>query len=278
MAHHRSENIVVVGAGIVGLAHALVAREAGYRVTVVERMSRPLGASVRNFGTLWPIGLPFGVEREQGMAGVARWRRLAAEAGFLADACGSLSLAHSEEAWSVLREFAARPEAAVQGFELLAAEEGARRFPMANPVGLRGALFSPHETCVRPADAMAALVAHLGRCGVEFQFGTCAVRVHADAVEVAAGRRFPFDHCVIAAGEEMRLLFPSVLAEAAVRPCRLQMMRTAPRRERLGAIMVSDLTLAHYPAFAQCPSLAALRERLSATRPAHLRHGIHVIA
>ncbi|MFN0127832.1 MAG: FAD-dependent oxidoreductase, partial [Verrucomicrobiales bacterium] len=42
--------------------------------------------------------------------------------------------------------------------------------------------------------------------------------------------------------------------------------------------MVSDLTLAHYPAFAQCPSLAALRERLSATRPAHLRHGIHVIA
>ncbi len=270
--------VVVVGAGIVGLAHALEAREAGYRVTVVERTSRPLGASVRNFGTLWPIGLPFGPEREQGMAGVARWRRLAGEAGFGADACGSLSLAHSEAAWRVMREFAERPGASAAGFEMWGPEEAVKRHPLANPDGLRGALFSPHETCVRPAEAIGALVRHLRGLGVVFEFGVCAIRVHAEAVETADGQRFPFDRCVVAAGEEMRLLFPEALAAAGVRPCRLHMMRSDPVGARLGAIMVSDLTLAHYPAFAGCPSLGALRDHLAATRAAHLRHGIHVIA
>jgi FAD dependent oxidoreductase TIGR03364 len=271
-------DVVVVGSGIVGLAHALVALEAGARVTVIERTTRPLGASVRNFGTLWPIGLPLGDEREQALAGVARWRGLATAAGFTADDCGSISLARSGPAWAVLQEFAGQPAAVAAGFELLAADAVVRRFPMARDDGLHGALFSPHETVVRPADAMTALVAHLISLGVTFHFGTCAVRVHADAVEAADGRRFRFDHCVIAAGEEMRVLFPQALAAASVRPCRLQMMRTAPVDGRLGAVMVSDLTLAHYPAFAACPSTDRLRRHLEQSHPACLRHGIHVIA
>lgn len=278
MAGRFSDDVVIVGSGIVGLAHALVALEAGHRVTVIERTSRPLGASVRNFGTLWPIGLPFGPEREQALAGVGRWRRLAVEAGFGADACGSLSLARSGTAWDVLREFAARPEAEAAGFEVLGPDEVVRRHPLANPDGLCGGLFSPHEVCIRSSEAMGALVAHLARLGVTFQFATCAVRVHADAVEVADGRYFPFKRCVIAAGEEMRLLFPQALAAAQVRPCRLQMLRSDPVDGRLGAIMVSDLTLAHYPAFASCPSIGALRSRLEETHAAWLRHGIHVIA
>jgi D-hydroxyproline dehydrogenase subunit beta len=114
--------------------------------------------------------------------------------------------------------------------------------------------------------------------GVEMVMGACAVRVWAYAVAVADGRRFRFDQCVIAAGEEMRLLFPEELAAARVRPCRLQMMRSDPIDGRLGAIMVSDLTLAHYPAFGDCPSLPRLREHVSERWPEQMRHGIHVIA
>ena len=43
-------DLVVVGAGVVGLAHAAEALDRGLSVTVVERDDRPVGASVRNFG------------------------------------------------------------------------------------------------------------------------------------------------------------------------------------------------------------------------------------
>jgi len=67
-------HIVVIGAGIIGQAHALTALEAGWSVTLLERDGRSLGASVRNFGTLWPIGCAFGPERDQALFGARRWK------------------------------------------------------------------------------------------------------------------------------------------------------------------------------------------------------------
>jgi FAD dependent oxidoreductase TIGR03364 len=255
-----ADPIVIIGSGIIGLAHAITAREAGLEVVLIERDARALGASIRNFGTLWPIGCAFGSERDQALFGVRRWRELAAQAGFWTSPRGSLSLAYREEAWAVLNEFAA-----LNGdFELLEAPAVLHRFPASNPEGLRGALYSPQETVVHSPSAIPALAGHARSLGVEMHFGT----------------RFRFDHLVIAAGEEMRLLFPEELAAAQIQKCRLQMMRTVPQPEgfELGAILVSDLTLCHYPAFRDCPSTQALRARLEAELPEHHRWGVHVIA
>ena len=42
--------LIIVGAGIVGLAHAFEAHRKGYTVRIIERAARPNGASIRNFG------------------------------------------------------------------------------------------------------------------------------------------------------------------------------------------------------------------------------------
>lgn len=272
------KSVVVIGSGIMGLAHAITAREANYAVTLLERSTRPLGASVRNFGTLWPIGLAFGPEREQAMFGLSRWSELSKKAGFWADQCGSVSLAYRAEAWWVLQEFFEFPKAQQEGFEMLTAADVEARYPLVNPEGLCGALFSPHEMCIHPSDAIEALIQYARHLGVHFEFGSCAIKVQDDAVEMADGRSFAFDHCVIAAGDEMQLLFPDELKRAHLSPCKLQMMRSHSIGERLGAIFVSDLTLAHYPAFRHCPSLGALQRSLEQTAAEYIKWGIHVIA
>lgn len=272
--------VVVIGAGILGQAHALAARERGYDVTVLERSERPLGASVRNFGTLWPIGCTPGPEREQALFGVARWRALGAQLGIDVRARGALSLAYRDEARQLLDEFVTQAHMADGGFELLTPEDAARRFPAVQPDGLAGALYSDAEAVVPPATAMARLAQHLAAEGCALHFETVAVRVHEDAVECSDGRTFPFDRLLIAAGEDTRTLFPREIAAAEVRRCKLQMMRTVPQPAGfdLGAIMVSDLTLCHYPAFRDCPSRAQLQARLDRELPRHREHGVHVIA
>jgi FAD dependent oxidoreductase TIGR03364 len=276
MAHGR---VVIIGAGIIGQAHALTALEAGWSVTLLEKDGRPLGASVRNFGTLWPIGCTIGPEREQALFGVRRWKELATRADFWLKPTGSLSLAYREEAWAVLQEFTTRGPTA-DGFALLERDELARRFPAANSNGLRGGLYSPAETVVHPPSAIAALARLVEKSGGVIHFGAPVMKVMEDAVLTSDGRLFEFDQLVIAAGDEMRMFFPAELAAAQLTRCRLQMMRTVPQPAGfdLGAVLVSDLTLCHYPAFGDCPSTPLLRARLESELPEHRQWGVHVIA
>jgi FAD dependent oxidoreductase TIGR03364 len=270
--------VVIVGGGIIGQAHALTALEQGWSVTLLERDGRALGASVRNFGTLWPIGCVAGAEREQALFGVKRWKEMAAQAGFWIKPQGSLTLAYREEAWAVLQEFS-RTSSFQQGFEMLDATEIKRRFPSANPDGLRGGFFSAAEAVVHPPSALAALAKLVEARGAEVKFGSPVAKILDGAVETSDGQRFEFDELLIAAGDEMRAFFPTELAAAGLTRCRLQMMRTVPQPDSfdLGAVFVSDLTLCHYPAFRDCPSAGKLRARLQAELPQHHKWGVHAI-
>ena len=271
--------VVIIGAGILGQSHALTALEAGWSVTLLERDGRPVGASVRNFGTIWPIGCTFGPEREQALYGARRWQEFAAHGSFWLKRSGSLSLAYREEAWAVLREFKGAGSIC-EGFELLEPSEVAKNFPAANTHGLRGALHSSAEMVVHPSSAIAALARLVQERGGAVFFGLPVVKVHENAVETSDGRRFEFDQLVIAAGDEMRMFFPEEMAAARLTRCRLQIMRTVPQPGSfdLKATLVSDLTLCHYPAFRECPSTSKLRERLEAELPQYREWGVHVIA
>ena len=140
----------VVGAGIVGLAHAFQLARRGRRVVVFERGPRASGASVRNFGMLWPVGQPAGAMHELALASRAFWLEVLAASRLWHDPCGSLHLAYHQDEAQVLAEFAAAAPTAGYNCQLLTPEQLAGRSAAVKTIGLRAALWSPTEICVDP--------------------------------------------------------------------------------------------------------------------------------
>ncbi len=275
------QRVAIVGAGIIGLAHAWFAARAGHRVTVFDRNRRTMEATVRNFGMIWPIGQPLGERYSLAKRSRDLWLELADAAKFWVNSCGSIHLAHQADELAVLEEFASLALQRDVECRMLSPSEVQNRTPAANPDGLRGGLFSPIELCVNPRRVTQHFAHYLAeKYDVQFQWSTPVVGVFAGELKSAGNAAMSFDKIIIASGSEMKLLFPNALAAAGLKRCKLQMLKTAPQPSgwRIGTHLASGLTLRHYQSFAACPSLAALQARVAAESPLLDRYGIHVMA
>lgn len=273
--------VVVVGAGILGLAHAWAAARAGCRVVVLERSPQAEGASVRNFGMVWPIGQPAGDRHRTALRSRELWLEFARASGTWVAECGSIHLARREDELAVLEEFAT--SAPANGYEcrLLTPYEVAERSPAANGTGLLAGLWSPTELCVDPRAALRALPLWLSEeCGVNVRFGVTVVAADERGVRTSTGEEIRADHVIVCSGSDFETLFPETFAGSGLRRCKLQMLRTIvqPNDWRLGPHLAGGLTLRHYANFADCPSLANLKRRVAEESPDLDRYGIHVMA
>jgi FAD dependent oxidoreductase TIGR03364 len=274
-------DVAVVGGGILGLAHAWAAARRGLRVVLFERDRQAQGASVRNFGMIWPIGQPPGPLHAQALRSRAAWLDLAGRAGVWVHGCGSLHLARAADEWAVLEEFAGRAGALGYDCRLLDPAQTLGHCPAVRADGLRGALWSPTELCVDPRQALARLPLWLRETfGVTLCYDTAVCAVEPPRVRATDGRTWEAGRAVVCSGVDFQTLFPEAFAAAGLRRCKLQMMRTVPQPGgwRLGPHLAGGLTLCHYPAFQVCPALPALGRRLAAELPEYGRYGIHVMA
>src|SRR5208283_1151035 len=98
-------DIAVVGGGILGSAHAYLFARRGKRVVLFERNRRAAGASVRNFGMIWPIGQPAGEMHKLALRSREIWLEILAAAKLNYRPTGSLHVAHHPDEAEVLREF-----------------------------------------------------------------------------------------------------------------------------------------------------------------------------
>ena len=265
---------LVVGAGIVGLAHALAAHRSGLRTAVLDRDARAAGASIRNFGFVTVTGQQEGITWRRALRSRDVWAELAAPAGIAIHQRGLFVCARRPEALSVLEEFSASAMGGgcrvLRGSALAAEAEGLRP-------DLAGALHSPHELRVESRYAVAQLTAWLAAEGVTFLPRTAALAVETGRVETPAGR-LTADHIIVCPGTDLRSLFPEAIARREVTLCKLHMLRVADPGFSLSGAIMSDLGLVRYLGYANAPSLPKLRARLEEEQAEWLRDGIHLIA
>jgi FAD dependent oxidoreductase TIGR03364 len=274
-------DVIVIGGGIVGLAFAYEAAKLGRSVVLFERSIVATGASIRNFGMVWPVGQVPGAPYRTALRSRQTWLMVCPEAGIWYRPCGSVHVVHEADEWQVLQEFYQTVHGTEFECELLDASETLRRFPATNPEGLLGSLFSPMELVIDSPRAIAQLPKYLAeKQGVVTRFGETIVDVEMPRVVTASGETWRAERVFVCSGTDFETLFPDFYAQSGIRRCKLQMMRSVPQPNdwQLGPHFAGGLTLGHYKAFEVCPSLPALKKRFAETMPMHVKYGIHVMA
>ncbi len=272
----RVFDLAIVGAGILGLAHALAAARLGKRVIVLDKDSQANGASIRNFGLVTATGQQRGLTWRR--AGRSRdvWAEIAAKADIAVEHRGVAVTARLPEAVPVLEAFMATEMA--DACRIATPAEAARRVPALRMEGLKAVLLSEGALRVESRTAIPKLARHLEEAhGVTIRRGVTVTAVAPPRIETSAGL-VAAEAAIVCPNDDFLTLFPERIAARGPTKCKLHMLRVRPESPvAFGAAVMSDFGLARYDGFAALPEAEALKARLAAERPDMLANGIHLI-
>lgn len=270
-------DLVVVGAGIVGLAHAIEAASRGLRVTVLERDARAVGASIRNFGHICTTPQD-GIALAYARVARERWLELGEKAGFAVSECGTVVVARTAAELAVLEELSADRGAAEV---TLLDPAGVREFLPLAGTEVRGGAHLPLDLRVDPREAVSALGAWLTDEGVDLRWGTHvgAIIADGDRVSVHTGRgRISAARVVHAAGHDVDRLFPEIAAAAGVRRCLLHMLEVAPPGDvEIVPAVLTGTSMLRYAGFGNMPSAEVVRREIATRTPELLDVGMNLM-
>ncbi|MFC9553823.1 TIGR03364 family FAD-dependent oxidoreductase [Rhodococcus sp. NPDC056960] len=271
MGNPHTYDVVVVGAGIVGLAHAYHALNRGLSVAVVDHADRVSGASVQNFGHAC-ITAQSGVAYDYARAGRRHWLDLSRKAGFWSAESGTFCVARHDDELAVMREFAdLRGPSQV---EILSREQTLARLPIA-PGGVTGGMYLPTDLQVDPRQAAPSIARWLESCGVDFFWRTAASGfepgvVHTTRGDLRAGTTF------VTVNYDIDRLFPEPASRDGLLRCRLHMLRAVlPPSSTLPAPLFTGWSLLRYSGFEGLAGTAAVAHRLQQEYPEYVDLDLH---
>jgi FAD dependent oxidoreductase TIGR03364 len=288
-------DVVIVGAGIVGLAHAAHAVANGLSVTIIERDHHAAGASVRNFGHCC-ITAQSGELYELAQTSRKYWLEFSERAGFWAAETGAVVLARTEAEMDVLRELSAAREPGQ--VELLSPAGTRARLgasasateqahdddsrPGGEWPGLVGGAFLRDDLRVDPRTTVARLAEWLSRQpGVELHWNTAALGFNPgpDGVAVQTSRgEIKAKQVFVCVGHDVDYLFPDLAQEHRIQRCALQMSLAAkPSGVGFTPAVLTATSMLRYPAFTDMPAAAALRSEVMEKQPELLEMGANVM-
>jgi glycine oxidase len=209
----KTADVVVVGAGVIGLACAWRAAQRGLDVVVLEKRSPAAGATGVAAGMLAPVGeLTFGEQRllELTLAAAERFPAFVSELQDLTGVstgyrrCGALHVALDRDEAEELRRRHELQRSLDLDAEWLAPGACREIEPGLTP-SIAGGVLAAHEAAVDPRALCAALLAGLDREGAEVRTGAgvSEALIEGDRIEgvrTEAGEEVLAGHVVLASG------------------------------------------------------------------------------
>ena len=276
MTQHN--DMLIIGAGILGLSHAYAAARRGLKVRVFERSETPLGASVRNFGQALVTGQPPGPMLELAKASRDIWGQWAQLAGLQLKRNGSYLFARTEAEEELLEAFCAGRALEhdyrvdlLRGAALRDLYNGQFRHH-------RAALHGLEDQQLYSREAIPGLIDYLRReLGVEFHFSTLVREIEPGRLHSTAGT-FTAAQIIVCSGHDYQTLLAAPIAELNPQICRLQMLRARPQVNlNLQHALLTGLSCVHYGAFADLPEAKAVQAQILRETPHLHENGIHLL-
>ncbi len=272
----KHTDVAIVGAGILGLAHAYHAACKGLSVAVFDRDPFANSATVRNFGMLAIAAQQPGPQLDSALRNLHYWQQISTQAQLSLQQSGCVFLAKHEAELAVLQECY---ESDNSGLKLLNRSDIDHYVPLVSD-GIIGGLWSADAWKVNQRDAANQLAVWLrDEFSVSLHFGTEITSISMPQISTA-GQSYSCDQAIVCSGSDFTTLYPYAFANSGVTTCTLQMMRTAaqPKSVTIQPFVLGGLSLTRYSAFNDCSSLDQLKQFQQQHYRKYLDHGIHVIA
>jgi FAD dependent oxidoreductase TIGR03364 len=268
-------DVLVVGAGIVGLAHATAALARGLTVTIIDRDARAVGASVRNFGHCC-VTAQSGELLELALVAREKWIAYSAAAGFFSVRSGALVLARSANELAVLNELSASREPGQ--VDLLSARKASAMVRNGADASIIGGAILRDDLRVDPRETVESLAAWLVTQPGVTMFWQTSLLGAAHGVASTSRGEMRAERTIVCVGHDLDYLYPGLAAERQIERCALQMLRVeAPSGMVLRPAVLTGTSMLRYPAFVETDAAGALRNEMTSARKDLLEIGANLM-
>lgn len=267
----KHTDLLIVGAGTLGVFHAKAALERGLSVRLLERNAVPQDASVRNFGQVVPSGMT-PKWQAYGRRSLEIYKDLQRKTDITLRHNGSVYLASDEEEWQLLQELRRINQDNDYPSELLTQAQCLEKYPGLRADYCVGGLFFPAEVTVEAREMIHRVITYLtdNHQGLKYHPNTLindlkvvdgdgGARVQA---RDASSNVYTADQAIICSGGEFKVLFPERFAASNLVLVKLQMLQTVAENGPVvpGNILTGS-SIRRYEAFTECPSWSAVKAK-----------------
>ncbi len=277
----KTYDLLVIGAGILGIFHAYHALKRGFTVALIEQNKMPRSASTRNFGQIVPSGMN-SQWQAYGRRSLEIYKELQSATDISLRPQGSIYVASDQEELGLLEELSVRNKEQEYPSQLLTRQSCLQGWPALQPNYCKGGLFFRQEVSL---DARVAAHRIIGlmeeQMGLDFFPARTVIEADSGgrlvALRAADGSRFSGMQAVVCNGSDFQKLFPDIFRQSDLQVTKLHMLRTAPQpSQRIRSNILTGRSIRRYESFRECPSYTAVKAK-EPTDSYAMRYGIHIL-